>query len=563
MKHISNTSAKIDYHFPFDSFREGQKEAIQSFIEAYQKGKHHVIFEGPCGSGKSVIAYTLAQFFDRVFWVCPQKFLQDQIIQDFEALGATIDLKGRTNYPCTFWDTVHNKLPDEDAKKVLYRAQKEPEATWVVQHADIKMDCSKGICRIRDDATACSECFPQGYEKQGGYVAPSHCPYWSRLREAQQAQICLMNFKSFLFQTSISERFPKRDLLIIDECHGIESEILDFVSLTIKDMPFKHRGISIPRLETISDYKKLFYEEKLPEVLEEMATIAKYQGNFREEDEWLDLRRKILNFLMKATDDTWVFDHTKRGPFNKIQFKPIFVDDFAPSLLFKHATYTLMMSATVLSPKHIFEALGLGQDDVYTYRMKNRFPVKNRPIYFMPSGSMNYRSKKATYPKLIKDIDDILAAYPNDRGMVHTHNFEIAELLVDNCSNSSRMLFQKRYKTKKAMLEEHRKNTNSVIVAPAMHEGLDLKNDLARFQIIAKVPYPNFHENEQMKMRMNLDDMYYLWLTALKLAQSTGRVVRSETDYADTYIMDEEFRRFFNRSKKFLPKWMKEAVKWD
>jgi len=562
MKKIANPGAVIDHHFPFDEYRDGQKEAIEAFLGAYQSGKNHIVFEGPCGSGKSVIAYTLAQFFDRVFWVCPQKFLQDQVIGDFEQYGDTIDLKGRSNYPCTFWDTVHNKLPDEDARKVLMRAKKDPTATWVVQHADIKMECSGGICRLRDDATGCAECFPSGFERKLGVVAPSHCPYWARTREAQQAKICLMNFKSFLFQTSISERFPKRDLLIIDECHGIESEILDFVSVNVEDMPFKHRGISIPRQSNIQGYKKVFHDVNLPEILEDMATMAKYAGNFREEDEWLDLRRKILNFLSEATNETWVFDHKTRGPFNKVQFKPIFVDDFAPEYLFKHAEYTLMMSATVLSPQHIYGALGLEQEEVYTYRMKNRFPVKNRPIYFMPSGSLNYRSKRATYPKLIKDVDSIVSSYPRQRGMIHTHNFEISELLVNECAASRRMLFQKNFKTKKHMLAAHAEKDDSIIVAPAMHEGLDLKDDLARFQIICKVPYPNFHENEQMKMRMDLDDMYYLWLTALKLAQSTGRVVRSETDYADTYVLDEEFRKFFNRSKKLLPGWMKEAVNW-
>jgi Rad3-related DNA helicase len=95
-----------------------------------------------------------------------------------------------------------------------------------------------------------------------------------------------------------------------------------------------------------------------------------------------------------------------------------------------------------------------------------------------------------------------------------------------------------------------------------MHEGLDLKDDLSRFQLILKVPYPSFVENPQLEMRMKISSDYYNYLTAMKIVQSYGRSIRSETDFAKTYILDEDFKSFFARSKQILPRWFKQAIVW-
>ena len=42
-----------------------------------------------------------------------------------------------------------------------------------------------------------------------------------------------------------------------------------------------------------------------------------------------------------------------------------------------------------------------------------------------------------------------------------------------------------------------------------MAEGIDLKDDLSRFQIITKVPYPNLGD-ERIKIRCNKDYIWYV-----------------------------------------------------
>jgi Rad3-related DNA helicase len=109
-------------------------------------------------------------------------------------------------------------------------------------------------------------------------------------------------------------------------------------------------------------------------------------------------------------------------------------------------------------------------------------------------------------------------------------------------------------------LAAHDVAPNSIIIAPAMHEGLDLADDLSRFQIICKIPFPNFHQDKQLAVRMESDPVFYDWITALKLVQSAGRSVRSKTDWADTYILDGSFEWWFRKNKRLLPSWFTEAI---
>ncbi len=194
--------------------------------------------------------------------------------------------------------------------------------------------------------------------------------------------------------------------------------------------------------------------------------------------------------------------------------------------------------------------------------MSNRFPVENRPIFYTPAARIvGGKAKQAEWgPKIVTKIDQILAKYPKMKGIIHTHNFSIADEIVGKSKNKGRMLYQKNFDSKEQMLAEHSRRTNSIIVAPAMHEGLDLKGDLSRLQIICKVPWPNFYDDKQLARRVEIDRRYLSWLTALKLCQSTGRSIRSETDWAHTFVIDEGFDDFIRQSHDIIPRWFHESI---
>jgi len=90
--------------------------------------------------------------------------------------------------------------------------------------------------------------------------------------------------------------------------------------------------------------------------------------------------------------------------------------------------------------------------------------------------------------------------------------------------------------------------------------GVDLKDDLSRFQVIMKIPYPNI-KSEKIKKRQKDNKDWYNWKTCVDLVQSYGRSVRSEEDWAETYILDESLSSVMKFNYKYLPEYFTEAIK--
>ena len=548
--------SKIEQNFPFDEFREGQKECIEAILNAFNDGKRFVILEAPTGSGKSVIGMTVAKFFQKSYYLTIQKILQDQLVKDFQNDKVKC-LKGRNAYPCNYWDTYKQRYANDKGKmKALAQMARDPLLGKTMGR---RLPASEGICLVKDKRSKTDLCMPCGPTN----LIKSTCPYWSAVGEAVHSDTCIMNFHSFLYQTQVENRFGPRDLMIIDEAHNTEPQLMDFVSLTLTDKAWRKEGIKMPKLDTAEQYAEWFDEIKVHEKIEDIIRLANLTRDFKKANDWKKVLLQYSIFLQSVAGGDWIPKWENKGPWSKVTLKPVFVDKHAGKYLFNHGQKVLMMSATILMPKVMYESLGIDPSEAFAYRMKNRFPVESRPIYFQPAGSMSYKEKHKTMPKMLESIEDIASTYEGQKGIIHTHNFEIAKYIIENGSRKlkRRLVFQEDYVSKDEMLKDHERRTDgSIIIAPAMHEGLDLKGDLSRFQIICKVPYPSFVENEQLKLRMQLSQDYYNWLTALKLIQSYGRSIRAEDDYADTFVLDDNFGFFQKKSHKMLPKWFKEAI---
>jgi Rad3-related DNA helicase len=92
-----------------------------------------------------------------------------------------------------------------------------------------------------------------------------------------------------------------------------------------------------------------------------------------------------------------------------------------------------------------------------------------------------------------------------------------------------------------------------------MSEGVDLKNDLSRFQIVCKVPYP-YYGDPLIRKRMNKWKWWYPLQTAKLIVQSVGRSVRNMEDHAVTYILDSDWETFFRRNKDMFPEDFKSCL---
>ena len=90
-------------------------------------------------------------------------------------------------------------------------------------------------------------------------------------------------------------------------------------------------------------------------------------------------------------------------------------------------------------------------------------------------------------------------------------------------------------------------------------EGVDLVDETSRFQIVCKVPYP-YLGDKLVRKKMNKWDWWYPLQTAKSIVQAVGRSVRSHEDFAVTYILDDDWHRFYKRNVRFFPEGFRNSI---
>jgi Rad3-related DNA helicase len=204
------------------------------------------------------------------------------------------------------------------------------------------------------------------------------------------------------------------------------------------------------------------------------------------------------------------------------------------------------------------EVLGLPKDEVAFISIPSPFPKENRPIIVSPIASMSMKNIDKGLPQMAKAVKAILDAHPNEKGIIHCHSYKIAQYLKRNVR--SRRLLTHTSQDREKKLKIHISDSRpTVLLSPSMQEGVDLKGDLSRFQILCKVPYP-YLGDKLVKKRMHKWKWWYPLQTAKMVVQSVGRSVRSETDSAVTYILDADWDRFYSRNKDIFPKSFRDTI---
>lgn len=546
--------------------REQQITAIDQIAKAFSAGKKYAVLEMPTGGGKSYICYSFADCLrdhGGTHFLTIQKTLQDQYQRDFPAPQIEV-LKGRANYACTH----ANATEGMDAAHGVCKQR----------NKGILLDCvdvdASGWTEFDEDGN------PRGILRAAGQLelpACAHrCPYWKQLQTCSDAGVTLFNFSSFLFQTRIG-RFGKRALMIIDEGHNVEAELMKFVTLELNEWALSLVSVKISRTISSKDqFVEWLRETDLLRLVQDSVKAAEGaeddpEGFGKEEADALrELEMKIENFMAYLEKTQWVLEtvayQDRMGDDRrKIVARPLYAKDFAEDLLFRHADRVLFMSATILDAQVWAGNLGIKMSDLEHVQSPCDFPVENRPIHLEYAGNLGFKyftpeqnPSNPTKPKFINKIKQIMARHHGQRGIIHCHSFELSKILKYDVADD-RFLFQDDFKgDKNAMLIAHSKRADSVIVAPAMHEGFDLKDDLSRFQVLAKVPWPSMMD-KVIKERMALDNRWYAWLCALKIVQSLGRSVRSKSDWAYSYIIDQGFDGFMGRNGSMMPRYIKDA----
>lgn len=531
------------------SFYKGQEAAIEQIHRHFLDGKRYVILEGPTGSGKSAIAVTFARQFG-AYMLTSQKLLQQQYANDFGRYLAVV--KGRNAYHCACAQTWADVAPCVEKK----RKTLDP-------------------CPINVKG----EYLPEGE------VGPA-CDYARALLIGKEADITLFNYHAFYAHSE----FAPRDLLILDEAHNLESITMDMVQITLdsKDIPLHAERDVTSLMEGLMP--EGVYVKALRRVLAELSvsvatsTGAEKTRAFRRQNQLQSLIQKIvlirgMYIASQRTDyqgplfeEMWVLKVDslpgKEDKPTKIAVKPVFAGSFVPQLFLRRGKRCLFMSATILDKDVFCESIGIKPKDAAFVTMACNFPVENRLVHVYPCGELSYKEYSKGIRGVLDGIRRVIEHHKGQRGIIHTHSWKVLKDIQQNI-HSPRLIFQDpKVRNREDCIEALKASDDGILVAPAMHEGLDLKDDFSRFQIVTKIPWPDFGD-PQIQARARVDDRWYAWQTCLKFVQSAGRSVRSAQDWASTYVLDSAFGQFWSRTQRrlegklqsMLPAWFIDALR--
>jgi ATP-dependent DNA helicase DinG len=531
--------------FPHPKIRDQQNQAIDFALNALiNSNKKFVIIEAGTGIGKSAIGVTIGRYINSLsnnlnpdtagtYFVTTQKILQDQYVSDFgHGRGSMSSVKSSSNYPCKF--NKNNTCQQ-----------------------------SQQMLRTTDKSTKFFK------------ICAFSCTYKEEKKKFLESSESVTNFPYFLTEAAFSKKITPRNLLVVDEAHNIESELSKFIEVHASER-FCSSILSIPWPRNISTQFQAFkwieetYFPKVKSKLKYFESALEKSGlkSRLKEFEKVSRQYDILNghvtrietFLKIYDKDNWVFESIPsfNRSMRKFSFKPIDISSFAKDYLFRLGGKVLMMSATILDHKTFCNSLGVKLDEAEFISLSSPFPVENRPIISAPIGKMSMKEIDKTLPKLSSAVNEILDNHKDSKGIIHCHTFKIAKYLKASIGNKRLLIHDS--SNREEVLKRHMTSKEpTVLLSPSMAEGVDLKGDASRFQIICKIPYP-YLGDKIVKKRMNKWTRWYDLQTAKLIVQSAGRSVRSIDDQAVTYILDSDWERFYRKNYDILPEDFKKCI---
>ncbi len=544
-------------HFP-EEFkpREIQKEILKGIEEKIKSGYKTIILSAPTGVGKSLIAATLARYFGSSFVVTASKQLQDQYSKDLKFL---MPVKGKSNFACL-------KLMEQESIE-------KSDTRNAIQKG---LTCEKGLCEettMQNGKKVKEICKfkPKLGEPQD--ITKESCYYYEQKYRALTSPHSIWNYAAYFqlmrFNRKAYEEYVKKPIAIFDEAHKVEDQIIQFIGVDIYNAYFTECGIDAKKFDDLGDIDAIAklleglaksYAKQILDLQEsrafmlnpDYATLAKLESRYEKmSNSYVEINSNKNNFVVNAPFND------ERGNFRSVSIKPLDISKYVKA--FFDIENQVFMSATI-DKDSFCENTGLDPSKVgFVDTPRSPFPPDSRRINFLNTRKLSYSSSRDDELAVIKKIDEIMSQHATERGLILTSSEKKCFDIKNNLSEKNRLRIRVCHSrnengmTQDEVLQEHSFDEDGVLLSSSLWEGVDLKDDLSRFQIIAKVPYPNLSE-KRTKNKMQKFPLWYKSQTLTKLLQGFGRSIRSEEDWAVTYVLDSAASDLLLQSKSMIPK---------
>ncbi|MDG5777936.1 ATP-dependent DNA helicase [Haloarculaceae archaeon H-GB11] len=525
--------ARIFEEFPAPSYRGAQKQALSDIQSAFEADNDVVLVRAPTGSGKSLLARAIAGCARRAnaedptkpvgaYYTTPQVSQLDDVAGD-DLLADLNVIRGKNNYSCI--------LPGETNTPV-----------------------NQAPC-ARERAFDCQ--------------VKHRCPYFSDRSIASNRDIAAMTLAYFM-QTAGSDVFGTRDVVVIDEAHGLGqwAEMYATIDLGPETVPMweSKRPPDIDDLEDLAAYAEglIAVSERRKEELKGNAELTPQEVADRDSLNELvsDLQWFLEDYRDPESVTTWVVDQLD-GEGSPVTVKPMNPERYLKHTIWDRGQKFALLSATILNKESFCANVGLDPDRVALVEVPHTFPVENRPLYDVTQGKMTYEHREQTLPDIARTVVRVMTGHPDEKGLIHCHSYAIKEQLRDHLDDfgvGERVRGHDRDDRDGQLSSWKRTDDPDVFLSVKMEEALDLEGDLCRWQVICKAPYPNTRDS---RVARRLEDGEWGWYyrAALRtVIQACGRVVRAPDDHGATYVADSSLLDLFERARHDMPDWFAAQV---
>jgi len=167
----------------------------------------------------------------------------------------------------------------------------------------------------------------------------------------------------------------------------------------------------------------------------------------------------------------------------------------------------------------------------------------------------------------VRKVKAMCEHHDGEKGIVHCRGYNYITLFKHHCKKLGEMDWfrnnvhvQDKY-DREGSLESWINNDKQLFLSVNMAEGIDLKGDKCRWQVLLKAQYPHLGDN-RVSYRLNeMDDQdWYNQQAVIQIEQAYGRAVRSATDEAVFYILDESAVNLISYNKDLFHDWFLEAI---
>lgn len=523
--------------------RPQQVEVLDRIDKAFET-KKFVICCAPTGCGKSMIAKAIAnssKTVDPKFEALVRSYKAFQLSEgQYTYAPACNECETHGCVTLTATKQLQDQYEQSFADSMLLKGQSNYVCRVDENHAVDTAPCTY-IKKLKRDCWKCDK-----------------CDYYNARNESIVSQFGVYNYKMYM---CLPSHVARRQFMVCDEAGELEDELVKIYSVEIiakqitSLLPHFRQMYDSDDISSVKRYicslASNLYD--LSKDLEEK--ISKAHGKVNKTDTSKLSQCKNIIGQVKTIIDFWdqceyIAEDTKGG----LMISPLRVDKLSKNL-FDNAEKVLLMSATIIDPAHYAKSLGI--TDYEYIEVPSVFDPKHSPIRVASKHRLNRANIQSLMPTFRDTIKAICDSHKNDKGMIHTHNMDITNYMSANLVGS-RFLCRERGIDNNNLLQQHMSSPEpTVLVSPSMTHGVDLKDDLARFQIIVKAPFLPLN-SKRIKKLFDLDKHWYTLRMLTTVIQSAGRGTRSDTDHCVTYILDGNIAQSIIDNANILPKYFLE-----